>query len=84
MNYATIQLAPMIATAVCPDMLVGRLYDRVAQRQHPGHAGHNLACIGGACFRTAFLILFVLSVFVRPRPPHSPTLFRHLYEVPDT
>ena len=64
-NYATIQFAPMLATAVCPDLLVGKLYDREAQRQHPGQSQHNLPCTGGACFQTAFTILFALSLLVR-------------------
>lgn len=76
-NYATIQFAPMLATAVCPDLLVGWLYDREAQRQHPDLNVRDLKCSGGVCFRKAFLILFALSLIVRISAslvPHSCSL----------
>jgi hypothetical protein len=64
-NYATIQLAPMLATALFPNMLVGRLYDREAARQNPGVHSHNLSCSGGVCFRLAFFVIFALTLLVR-------------------
>jgi MFS family permease len=67
-NYATINVAPIVATAVCPNLLVGRLYDREARRQHPDMHGEDVPCSGAACFRSAFAVLVALSLLVRPRP----------------
>jgi hypothetical protein len=44
----------MLATAIFPDMLVGRLYDQEAARQHPDVHSHDLSCSGGVCFRMTF------------------------------
>ena len=64
-NYAAVQLAPIMATTICPTLLVGRLYDRAARAQHP-HSHHaDLPCTGRTCFASSFGILTALSVVVR-------------------
>jgi hypothetical protein len=67
-NYSAVQLAPILATLLCPSMLVGRLFDREARAQHPDMAHDDIPCTGPHCFFTAFCILTFLSVLVRPPP----------------
>lgn len=64
-NYAAVQLAPILASTICPPFLVGWLFDRAARAQHP-HAHHpDIPCVGPACFGPSFGILTALSVVVR-------------------
>jgi MFS family permease len=63
-NYAAVQLAPILATSVCPQV-VGWLFDHAARQQHPHHPDGNVPCTGAACFGASFGMLTALSVVVR-------------------
>ena len=63
-NYAAVQMAPMLATCLCP-VLFGRLYDHVARKQHPDATNDDIACSGASCFLPATAIMCLLSVLVR-------------------
>jgi hypothetical protein len=68
-NYATVQIAPILATCLCPNVLVGSLYDVIARRQNPAADGGDLPCFGRQCFLPAFLILFGISFLVLSHSP---------------
>jgi MFS family permease len=76
-NYAAVQIAPILATCICPTLLVGRMYDATARRQHPSAATDDLPCAGTACFLPAFTILCGIAVLVRmPRRALDDQWFR--------
>ena len=62
-NYAAVQLAPILATLLGPQ-LVGNLFDAAARAQHPGSTRRDLLCQGAQCFLPSFCTLTVLAMLV--------------------
>ena len=80
-NYSAVQLAPILATSVCP-LAVGKLFDRAAELQHPEQQQGNIPCTGHACFGAGFGIMTALSAVVRLSPlyvVHRLTLLTSLH-----
>lgn len=67
-NYAAVQLAPILATLVCPQF-VGRLFDAAARAQHPDARQKDILCQGAKCFLPSFCILTGLAVLARSALP---------------
>lgn len=65
-NYSTVLIAPMLASYLGPTLLLGRLYDAAARRQHPHAPNKDIPCFGMTCFLPAVSILCFLSFLVRP------------------